>query len=218
MSGAIVKSMTAKQTKIYDFIVAWQRNNGYPPTQEEIRDQFGFNSPHAVRSHLTLIEKKGYIRLNYGKARGIQLVSTSVPTILQRQDSIPLLGHVAAGVPIWAEQNFEDHLPIHPALFGEGELFALHVLGDSMTGSGIRNGDIAVIQRQECVENGEMAAVLIEQEATLKRVYLSSDSLVLKADNPDFKDLKYTKDKCDFICILGRCQGIVRTWNNRCYS
>ena len=186
MCEAKVKSLTDKQSKIYEFIGAWQVKNGYPPTQEEIRDHFGFGSPNAVRSHLALIEKKGYIRLNCGKARGIQLVPSPATVIQQQQGSIPLLGTIAAGVPIWAEQNFEDHLPIPPSLFGEGELFALRVLGDSMTEAGIRNGDIAVIQRRDSVENGEIAAVLIEQEATLKRVYLSSESRVRKYENTAF--------------------------------
>ena len=213
-----VKSLTDKQSEIYEFIGAWQVKNGYPPTQAEIREHFGFGSLNAVRSHLVLIEKKGYIRLDFGKARGIQLASSPAPAIRRQDDSIPLLGNIAAGIPIWAEQNFEDHLPIRPVLFGGGELFALHVHGDSMTGAGIRNGDIAVIQRQDGVENGEIAAVLIEQEATLKRVYLSSNSLVLKADNPAFEDLKYVKGKSDLIRILGRYQGIVRTVNYRCSS
>jgi len=215
MSEAIVKSLTHKQSKIYEFIGAWQMDHGYPPTQAEIRDHFGFGSPNAVRSHLALIEKKGYIRLNCGKARGIQLASLPATVIQQQEGSIPLLGTIAAGVPIWAEQNFEDHLPIPPALFGGGELFALHVFGDSMTGAGIRNGDIAVIQRRDSVENGEIAAVLIEQEVTLKRVYLSSESLVLKSENPAYEDLKYAAGKSDLIRILGRYRGIVRTRNNR---
>jgi len=211
----IVKSLTDKQSKIYEFIRAWQMENGYPPTQEEIRDHFGFGSLNAVRSHLSLIEKKGYIRLYCGKSRGIQLASLPVPTLKQQENFIPLLGRIAAGVPIWAEQNFEDHLPIAPSIFGGGELFALHVLGDSMTGAGIRNGDIAVIKKQDCVENGEIAAVLIEQEVTLKRVYLSSESLVLKSENSVFEDLKLAADTSDFIRILGRYRGIVRTGNNR---
>lgn len=215
MCEAIVKSLTDKQSKIYEFIVAWQKDNGYPPTQAEIRDYFGFGSLNAVRSHLVLIEKKGYIRLNSGKARGIQLASSPASVIRRQENFIPLLGRIAAGVPIWAEQNFEDHLPISPALFGGGELFALHVLGDSMTGAGIKNGDIAVIQRRDCVENGEIAAVLIDQEATLKRVYLSSESLVLKSENPAFEDLKYAAGKIDPVRVLGRYRGIVRTRNNR---
>lgn len=213
-----MKSLTGRQSKIYEFIVAWQTKNGYPPTQEEIRDHFGFVSPNAVRSHLVLIEKKGYIRLNCGKARGIQVTQSPAPVIRQQTEFIPLLGSIAAGLPIWAEENFEGRLPIPPALFGGGELFALYVSGDSMTGAGIKNGDIAVIQRRGCVDNGEIAAVLIEQEATLKRVYLSSESLVLKSDNPAFEDLKYAKDMSDFIHILGRYKGIVRTENNRCCS
>jgi len=215
ISEAILKSLTDKQSKIYEFIGASQMEKGYPPTQEEIRDHFGFGSLNAVRSHLSLIEKKGYIRLNCGKARGIQLALSPVPVFRQQEDSIPLLGSVAAGLPIWAEQNVEDYLPIPPAFFGGGELFALRVFGDSMTGAGIRNGDIAVIQRQDFVENGEIAAILIEQEATLKRVFFSSDSIVLKAENPAFEDLRYAKDKNDLIRILGRYRGIVRTENNR---
>lgn len=218
MCEAIVKSLTDKQSKIYEFISAWQMENGYPPTQAEIRDHFGFCSLNAVRSHLVLIEKKGYVRLNCGKARGIQLASSPASVIRRQENSIPLLGRISAGVPIWAEQNFEDHLPISPALFGGGELFALYVLGDSMTGAGIKNGDIAVIQRRDCVDNGEIAAVLIDQEATLKRVYLSSEALVLKSENPAFEDLKYAAGKSDLIRILGRYQGIVRTGNNRCCS
>ena len=213
-----MKNLTDKQIEIYKFIVAWQTDNGYPPTQAEIRDHFQFGSLNSVKSHLLLIEKKGYIHLNCGKARGIQLTLSPELSIRQQAESIPLLGSIAAGVPIWAEQNFEDRLPIPPALFGGGELFALHVLGDSMTGAGINNGDIAIIQRRDCVENGEIAAVLIGQEATLKRVYLSSKSLILKAENPAFEDLKYDVSKRDFIRILGRYQGIVRTGNNRCHS
>jgi repressor LexA len=210
-----MKSLTDKQSKIYEFIRAWQMENGYPPTQKEIQNHFEFGSLNAVRSHLVLIEKKGYLRLNCGKSRGIQLASLPTPISRQQENFIPLLGSIAAGVPIWAEQNFEDHLPIPASLFGGGELFALHVSGDSMKEAGIRDGDIAVIQRQDIVENGEIAAVLIEQEVTLKRVFLSSKSLVLKSENPAFEDLKLAAGTSDLIRILGRYRGIVRTENNR---
>lgn len=210
-----MKSLTNKQYKIYEFIVESNKKNGYPPTQAEICDHFGFGSITSVRNHLELIEKKGYIRLNSGKARGIQLAIMPKPIIQQQENSIPLLGSIAAGVPIWAEQNFEDHLPISPSLFGGGELFGLRVLGDSMTGAGIKNGDIAIIQRRNCVENGEIAAVLIELEATLKRVYVTSKSLVLRSENPAFEDLKYGKEMGDFVRILGRYKGILRIGNNR---
>ncbi|MGA2402357.1 MAG: transcriptional repressor LexA [Syntrophobacteraceae bacterium] len=209
-----MKNLTDKQSRIYEFIVACQRKNGYPPTQAEIRHDLKFGNLNSVRGHLARIEKKGYIRLNCGKARGIQVLSPS-PFLRQREGSIPLLGTIAAGVPIWAEQNVEAYLPIPPAFFGGDELFALRVSGDSMIGAGIRNGDIAVIRKQDCVDDGEIAAVLIEQEATLKRVYSSSGLLVLKAENPDFKELRYTKSEIGTILILGRYQGILRTRNNR---
>lgn len=210
-----MKNLTEKQSEIFEFIGEWQIKKGHPPTQAEIRDHFGFGSLNAVRGHLQLIEKKGYLHLNCGKARGIQLVSLPPTLNGQRENSIPILGTIAAGLPIWVEQNLEGCLPVPPALFGGGELFALHVLGDSMTGAGIRNGDIAVIKKTESVANGEIAAVLIEQEATLKRVYLSSKSLVLKSENPFFKDLTYDIAKNDFVRILGRYQGIIRTMGNR---
>ncbi len=210
-----MKCLTDIQSKIHEFIFKWRKDNGYPPTQEEIRDHFGFRSLTAVRSHLVLIEKKGYIRLNFGKARGIQLTKLPASVIQNQENHIPLLGNIAAGVPIWADQNFDDPLPIPPDLFGGGELFALNVLGDSMSGAGIRNGDIAVIRKQDSVENGEIAAVLIEHEATLKRVFLSSESLVLKSENSAFDDLRFAASKSDLIRILGRYQGIVRTGKNR---
>ncbi|KJR98692.1 MAG: hypothetical protein VR65_19445 [Desulfobulbaceae bacterium BRH_c16a] len=211
-----MKRLTEKQSEIIEFIGEWQIKMGHPPTQAEIRDNFGFSSLNAVRGHLQLIEKKGYLHLNCGKARGIQLVSSPPTFSGQQENSIPILGTIAAGLPIWAEQNLEGSLPVPPALFGGGELFALHVLGDSMTGAGIKDGDIAVIKRSEFVANGEIAAVLIEQEATLKRVYLSSKSLVLKSENPFFEDLTYDIDKNDFVRIIGRYQGIIRTMGNRC--
>ena len=208
-----MKKLTDKQSKIYEFITSWQMKKSYPPTQAEIRDHFGFGSQNAVRSHLALIEKKGYIRLNWGKARGIELTQPS--NIFSKEPSIPLLGGIAAGVPLWVEQNFEDHLPISPALFGGGELFALKVIGESMIGEGIRNGDIAIIRRQDVVDDGEIAAVLIDQEATLKRVFLSSDLLILKSANASFKNLEYPMRGNNPIRILGRYMGIVRTGNNR---
>jgi repressor LexA len=211
-----VRGLTQKQSEILDFIGESQKNNGFPPTQAEIREYFGFGSQNSVRNHLQHIEKKGYVRLNAGKARGIQLLSLPTPVIGQPDNSIPLLGSIAAGLPIWAEQNLEGHLPVPPALFGSGEIFALHVLGDSMTGAGINSGDIAVIKRMDRVENGEIAAVLVEQEATLKRVFFSSAALVLKSENPAFKDLTYDMDKGDSVRILGRYQGIIRTADNRC--
>lgn len=207
-----MKALTSKQFALLNFIAEWQSSNGHPPTHAEICEQFGFVSLNAVRNHLHLIEKKGYIHLSPGKARGIQVMSMPEKVVQHQEDSIPVLGSIAAGLPIWAEQNLEGYLPIPPSIFGGGELFALHVVGDSMTGAGINSGDIAVIKRADNVENGEIAAVLVEQEATLKRVYSSPTELILKAENPVFKDQSF---KNGYVRILGRYQGIVRTQDNR---
>lgn len=213
-----MKELTTKQSELLEFIVNWQANKGHPPTQEEIREHFGFSSLNSVRNHLQLIEKKGHINLNSGKARGIQVVALPASVIQYQDNSIPLLGAIAAGLPIWAEQNLEGYLPVPPDLFGGGDIFALRVLGDSMIGAGINNGDLAIIKKAERVENGEIAAVLVEQEATLKRVFFSSSSLMLKSDNPAFVDLTYAMDCGESVRILGRFQGIIRTVDNRCCS
>ncbi|SDT92772.1 transcriptional repressor LexA [Desulfobacula phenolica] len=211
-----MKDLTKKQFNIYQFISKWHQENGYPPTQAEIKTYFGYKSQNTVRNHLVLIEKKGYIRLNFGRARGIQLVNPLIDR--QKNNTIPLLGDIAAGVPLWAEQNFDDQLPINPVLFGGGELFALRVIGDSMTGAGIKSRDIAIIKKQDSVNNGEIAAVLIENEATLKRVLLSSDRLILKPENPAFENLEFPKSKNNIIRILGLYKGIIRTENKLGFS
>lgn len=201
--------LTEKQARIYKFIAERLKKDGYPPTQTEIRDHFKFGSVNAVRSHLALIEKKGYIGLNSGKARGIQLIQ-ALEQKGAGEKAIPLIGRIAAGVPIRAVENIEEYLPVSPAMFGGGDLFALHVQGDSMTGAGILNGDMAVIASCNRVENGDIAAVLIEDDATLKRFYLSSDRLVLKSENPLFEDLTYPSNSCSDIRVLGRYLGIIR--------
>jgi len=206
-----MKPLTKRQSDVYAFIVSWKRDKGFPPSQAEIRDHFGFASLNAVRSHLTLIEKKGYVHLNAGKARGIQVAQPIVTEMPQSNERIPLLGSIAAGIPIWAEQNIENLLPIPPALFGGGKLFALHVVGDSMVQAGIMNGDVAIIRKQNSIENGEIGAVLIDQEATLKRIYLSSGALRLKAENPAFEDLIFDKANTESPRVIGLYQGIIRT-------
>ena len=192
----------------------YQGKTGFPPTQAELRDHFGFRSLNSVRNHLVLIEKKGYIRLNFGKARGIKLLRLPAPVVQRETVSIPLIGQIAAGQPLLAEQNFEEFIPVSPSFFGGSGIFAIHVVGDSMIGAGILDGDIAVIQRSDNVENGEIGAVLIDQEATLKRVYLLAKSLVLKSENPLFEDLTFEAEP-DTLRILGRFRGILRSKTKR---
>ncbi len=210
-----MKNLTDKQKKIYDYIVDCHVGSGFPPTQAEIQRHFGFKSINAVRSHLVLIEKKGYIKLNFGKARGIKL--TPAPSLgnSHRETSIPLLGSIAAGIPILAEQNIEDYLMMSPSLFGGGDLFALHVLSESMNGVGINNGDIAVIRKEVWFETGQIVATLIGNDATLNRVFFNKDFLVLKSENPNYEDITCHKDQNDNIRVLGLYMGLIRMGNTR---
>jgi len=210
-ANVTMKTLTPKQAEIYDFIATSQRDESYPPSQEEIRNHFGFASVNSVRSHLALIEKKGFIRLNAGKARGIQLTRPVLDETQPDENVIPLIGSIAAGKPIWAEQNIETLLSVSSALFGRGELFALHVVGDSMIQVGIMNGDVAIIRKQDHVENGEIGAVLLDQEATLKRIYLTSDLLRLEAENSAYDDLVYHESSAETPRVIGLYQGILRT-------
>ena len=209
-----MRNLTEKQMAIFRFIADYLERVGFPPSYAEIKDHFSFKRLNSVRSHLKHIEKKGYIRLGCGKARSIQLIQELRTQHSEEKQSIPILGSIAAGVPIWAEQNFDSILPIAPDFFGNGELFGVRVVGESMTGAGIRDCDIAIIHKQAHVENGEIAAVLIDKEATLKRVYSSPEMILLKADNPNFADIKYGSDSKKDISILGKYVGVVRNeWN-----
>lgn len=173
------------------------------PTHREIAARFGFASPNSVRSHLRLMEKKGMVARSPGKARSLKL-TISLPS------GIPVLGRVAAGEPQEAFQNIEEFLPLSPQLFRGRELFALRVKGDSMKDAGILPGDIAVMNRQPDVADGEIAAVLLEDDATLKFVYRRDGRVVLRGANPAFTDIVVSREDSRSLCILGKYVGLIR--------
>ena len=205
-----MKALTRRQREVVDFVDVWHRANGYAPTQEEIRAYFGFSSLNAVRSHLNLICKKGFLQVQEGRARAIRVTCPSGCVQDERGEGIPVLGRIAAGVPLFAEENVDELLPTAPSLFGGGEIFAVRVVGESMIQAGIMDGDLAIIRKQHRVENGEIAAVLIDTDATLKRVYRSTDKLTLKAENPAFRALTYHASTGDAPTIMGLYRGVIR--------
>ena len=156
------------------------------------------------------MEKKGYLHLSQGKARGIRLTSAISPLYDREIHEIPLLGCIAAGQPVLAVENVEDHLRISTGVFQGNDLFALRVQGDSMINAGIKAGDIAIINQQPKVHNGEIAAVLIEDEATLKRVMLEQNRVRLKAENDHFQDIIITSETDRSFRIAGRFVGLIR--------
>ena len=204
------KALTRRQAEILSFIRECLKENGLPPTQNEIAEQFGLKGTYGVRQHLRLMEKKGYLRLSQGKARGIKLTS-AISSLYDREiHEIPLIGRIAAGQPVLAVENVEYHLKISAGVFQQKDLFALRVQGDSMINAGIKAGDIAIINQQPEVHNGEIAAVLIDNEATLKRVMLEQNRVRLKAENDHFQDIIITSETDRRFRIAGRFVGLIR--------
>jgi repressor LexA len=194
---------TERQQQIASFIQSESCRRGIVPTQREIAERFGFASINSVRSHLRLMEKKGMLSRFPGKARGLKLKYRSAV-------GIPLVGHIAAGHPQIALQNPDEIVPVSPELFPGSELFALRVRGESMKNAGILPGDIAVMNRQNEVADGEIAAVLLDDEATLKYLYRPSGTIVLRGANPAFPDIVIEANGQRSIQILGKYVGLIR--------
>ncbi|MHB1308004.1 MAG: transcriptional repressor LexA [Limisphaerales bacterium] len=193
---------TARQQDIAVFLESEARERGIMPTHREIAERFGFASQNSVRSHLKLMEKKGMVARLPGKARGLRLRPNS--------QGIPLVGQIAAGHPRMATQEADEFLPVATHLFHGAELFALRVRGDSMKNAGILSGDIAVLNRQPEVADGEIAAVLLDDDATLKFVHRRPGVVVLRGANPAFPDIVLSGDAPRSLQILGKYVGLIR--------
>jgi repressor LexA len=194
---------TERQQEIAAFIAHEVGRRGMAPTQREIADRFGFASTNTVRGQLRLMERKGMLAWTPRTARALKLTDASV-------DGIPLLGRIAAGIPQEAVETPDDMLPVSPRLFQGTSLFALRVRGDSMKDAGILSGDIAVMNRQQDVADGEIAAVLIDDDATLKYLCRRRGGVVLRGANSAFADIVIQFDKVRTLRILGKFVGLIR--------
>lgn len=201
----MTKDLTDKQQLILNFIKESIADSGFPPTVREIGDKFGITVKGAY-DHMKAIEKKGYIKTEHNKSRAIVIMDEE-PEEKSSGISIPLLGRIAAGSPILAEENIENYLSFPEEMFSKGEYFALTVKGDSMIDGGIFNGDIAVIKKQNTANNGEIIAALIENEATLKVFQKSSNSVKLIPKNPAYKPIEVTD-----LTIMGKLAAVFRRY------
>ena len=183
---------------------------GSAPTLEEIGRHFSFKSINSARQHLKLIARKGYLKLLPGRARGIRLIHESIPP--RSVVLAPLVGRIAAGDPIGAIENVEARIPVPTELWRGNELFALRVHGDSMMGVGIFDGDIAIVNAQPVAANGEIAAVVIGDEITLKRFFRSVEGIRLHAENSNYSDLLFNRSDSGAIRIAGVLVGTLRTF------
>lgn len=186
--------LTKRQEKVLSTVLALSRRHGLPPTYRELGRALGIASTNGVRRHLEALQRKGYLRMR-ATARGL--------AVAKEATGVPIVGRIAAGRPIEALENFEGTIDVgtYP------DTFAVRVVGDSMEGAGIQHGDLALVRAGDRVENGQIAAVAVDGEATVKRVYVEPDGLRLVPENPKYRETVVTGED---VRILGRVVGIVR--------
>jgi repressor LexA len=200
-------SISTRQKQLLDFIERCQRQEGFPPSVRDMCAALGLASHGSLLRHLQILESEGYLTRLPGKKRTWRLTNRTSGI------SIPLLGRIAAGEPILAEQNVEENLLFDPQFFGSENAFALLVKGDSMIGEQIRDGDLAIIRQQPDAENGEIVAVLVEgmeTEATLKILRRINGDIELCPANPAYQPLIFKGGDRAKITILGKLIGVVR--------
>lgn len=206
------KEITPRQMKILQFIRDYMRCESVPPTYREIASHMGIKSTHGVARHLRALEAKGQLELIREKARGIRLPGFMPLAEGPPPETIPLLGRVAAGMPILAEENVEERLYIDRTVFGPGATFALKVSGDSMKNAGMMDGDLVVIRTQPTAKNGEIVVALIGEEATVKRFYDCGSHVELRPENPDYAVISVAKSDPEGLMIVGLVVGLLRRY------
>jgi repressor LexA len=190
-------ALGSKTLKVLDKLTTLTNEQRMTPTLRELAKDCGFSSTWPVRYHLEKLIEAGYIKMKKNTARGIELLKQSA--------GIPVLGRISAGKPIDAIENVEEHIDSITDMFGLKNMFALRVTGDSMTGAGIFDGDTVIINKQKTAANGEIIAALLENEATVKRFFLTPDGVKLVAENP-----KYSPIISKEIKVLGKVVGVIR--------
>ncbi len=196
-----------RQRQILEVIRDAVKAQGYPPTVREIGAAVGLCSPASVQGHLRTLEAMGYIKRGSSKRRALEVVRPAETPNLQFRAAglLPLVGRVAAGVPLLADENVEDSLDIPRFLGEEGACFALRVNGTSMINAGILDGDIVVVRQQDNADDGDIVVALLEDEATLKRFFREADHIRLQPEN-DALDPIFTRDPR----IVGKVTGVLR--------
>ena len=200
--------ITAKQQEILDYIKNEILKKGYPPTVREICETVNLKSTSSVHSHLETLEKNGYIRRDPTKPRAIEICDDSFQMVRTEMVSLPVIGNVAAGQPILAEENIEEYFPVPADLVPRGESFILNVRGDSMINAGILNGDRVFVNQCSTANNGDIVVALIDDSATVKRYYREKDHIRLQPENDTMDPI--IVPNCE---ILGKVFGIYRIYH-----
>lgn len=203
--------ISAKQQEILDFIKSEIINRGYPPAVRDICEAVHLKSTSSVHSHLETLEKNGYIRKDPTKPRAIEILDDEFNMTRKEMVSIPVVGTVAAGIPILATENIESYIPMPSEMLPSAsnhKFFILNVKGDSMINCGILNGDQIIVEQQETAANGEIIVALVDDSATVKRFYKENDCIRLQPEN-DTMDPIIIPSGTD-VSILGKVIGLMR--------
>jgi repressor LexA len=199
--------LTKRQREIVDFIKRYSAKHGYPPTVRDIGKAIGLTSSSTVHAHLANLEKVGLLRRDPSKPRAIELLVDKVQRAVTGgdDDGLPVVGQVAAGQPVLAEENIEDYVPIPDIAGGDQGEYVLEVHGDSMKDAGIFAGDHVVVRRQETARDGEIVVALVGEEATVKRFFREPDQVRLQPENETMQPI-LSRD----VKLLGRVVGVCR--------
>lgn len=212
------KKLTKRQQQILDYIRTCIETKRYPPSVREIGEAIGLSSPSTVHAHLNALESKGYITRDGAKSRSMAITSSIDSTQASSARArgsiddrslvqLPLVGRVAAGTPILAEQNIEEEVPLPTSLFGDRNSFLLTVHGDSMIDAGIFDGDTLLVREQSTADNGDIVVAMIDEGATVKSYYKEDDCIRLQPHNESMEPI-FTRD----AQILGIVTGLFRSY------
>ena len=197
--------LTDRQAKILDYIRYVTKVRNYPPSVREIGEAVGLSSSSTVHNHLNQLERRGLIKRDPSKSRTVQLVSDAeVDNQRRNAVAVPIIGNVAAGAPILAEQNIEDHLLLSPELAQDG-YFLLKVRGDSMINAGILDGDMVLVRPQQEASNGSIVVALVDDQATVKRLERGNGHVKLIAENPAYEPIVSSN-----VSLVGAVRGVIR--------
>ncbi len=201
-----------RQKEILTFISDHIDDIGFPPTRNEVSKHFGFRSPNAAESHLRALERKGVIRIEAGHSRGIILTALSQPNLSPSntlRTPLPLIGRVAAGSPVLAQENIENEYRVDPSLFSSRPHYLLRVEGNSMRDAGILNGDLLAVHRTPEARNGQIVVARLDDEVTVKRFKRRGHRVSLLPENPEYQPIQIDLRRQELV-IEGLGVGIVR--------
>jgi repressor LexA len=201
----VERSLTKRQQEIFDYVRSYVGDHGYPPTVRDIGKAIGLTSSSTVHAHLANLEKLGLLRRDPTKPRAIEVLKDKARQAAVGPGRLPVVGQVAAGQPVLAEENIEEYVPVPGIAGGDDGEFVLRVRGDSMKDAGILEGDFVIVRRQDTAVDGEIVVALVGEEATVKRFFREEDHVRLQPENETMEPIR-TRD----AQLLGRVVGLCR--------